>query len=56
MAVGYPKELEVQRLVNITSGFGWEKVKEEVIGKDVVVTFKKEVLTDEQIKSPPVPS
>jgi len=56
MGNGYPKELEVQRVMNLVSGFGWEKTKEEVIGKDVIITIKKTVLTDDAVASAPIPS
>lgn len=55
MAEGYPKELEVQRVMNLVIGFGWEKVKEEVIGQDVVITIKKTILPEEAVvpEAPP---
>jgi len=56
MVIGYPKELEVQRVMNLVSGFGWEKVREEVVEKDVVITIKKTILDDEDLESGPVPS
>ena len=37
--------VEVERLVNLVSGFGWSKSKEEIIGKKVIITVEKELLT-----------
>jgi len=56
MANGYPKELEVQRIENLTVGFGWKKTKEEIIGKNLYVTFMKTILSDDDLESPPTPS
>jgi hypothetical protein len=52
----YPKELEVQRLHNLAINFGWEKVKEEVEGDEVFVTFKKKIEGDEMGVSEAPPS
>ena len=48
---GYPRELEVQRLVNVASAFQWEKVKEEMIGEELQVTFKKKIVEPEEVTS-----
>ncbi len=37
----YPKELEIDRLMNVAKTFGWEKAKEEVIGQEIHITLKK---------------
>lgn len=34
-------ELEVERAMNLVRGFGWEKVKEEIVGDEIHVTIKK---------------
>ncbi|MBA7494457.1 hypothetical protein ES702_05033 [subsurface metagenome] len=52
----YPKELEIDRLMNVAKTFGWEKVKEEVIGLDVVITIKKEVMKEEEVSETRIPS
>ena len=52
----YPKEIEVNRLMNLAGTFGWQKIKEEIIGKDVVITLKKEIMTDEEVSETAVPS
>jgi len=43
------RTVEVERLVNLVQGFGWLKVKEEVIGKKVVITVEKELLSAAEI-------
>lgn len=34
-------ELEVERVMNLVRGFGWEKVKEEIVDDEIHVTIKK---------------
>jgi len=45
----YPKEIEIERVVNLIRGFGWEKVKEEIIGEDLVLTIKKKFLSSSEV-------
>lgn len=52
----YPKEIEINRLMNVAKTFGWEKVKEEVIGQDVMITLKKELMKDEEVGETAIPS
>jgi len=52
----YPKEIEVDRLMNVVKVFGWVKVKEEVIGQEVFVTVKKTLLSEEAVSSEAIPS
>jgi len=52
----YPKEIEIDRLMNVVKVFGWVKVKEEVIGQEVFVTVKKTLLTEEAVSQAGVPS
>ncbi|GAH42968.1 unnamed protein product [marine sediment metagenome] len=33
--------MEVERVMNLISGFGWEKVKEEVVEDEIHITVKK---------------
>ena len=40
----YPKELEIERVTNLVRGFGWEMIKQEVIGEDLQITLKKKFL------------
>jgi len=37
----YPKEVEVERIMNLVKNFGWEKVKEEQINEELHITVKK---------------
>ena len=52
----YPIPLEVERVVNLVIGFGWKKVKEEVVGNRVIVTIEKEMEAEEMLEEEPVPS
>uniref|UniRef100_A0A6H1ZNY6 Uncharacterized protein n=1 Tax=viral metagenome TaxID=1070528 RepID=A0A6H1ZNY6_9ZZZZ len=52
----YPKEIEIDRLMNVVKVFGWVKVKEEVIGQEVFVTVKKTLLSEEAVSESAVPS
>ncbi len=33
--------IEVDRIVNLVIGFGWEKVKEEITDTDILLVLKK---------------
>lgn len=33
--------LEVERLMNLVRGFGWEKIKEELVEGEIQITIKK---------------
>lgn len=33
--------LEIERIVNLVTGFGWEKVKEEIEDDFIVMTLRK---------------
>jgi len=48
MAEGYPVEIEVERIMNVVRGFGWEEVRREVIEDELILTVKKKVLTEAQ--------
>lgn len=37
----FPKEIEIERVTNLVQGFGWVKVKEEIVGNDIILTLKK---------------
>ena len=47
--VAYPREIEIERLLNLVRGFGWESIKEEVIGDELHVTIKKKFLKPEAV-------
>lgn len=51
----YPKEIELDRLMNVVKVFGWDKIKEETVGTDVIVTLKKTIHEEAEI-SVPTPS
>lgn len=52
----YPKEIEIDRLMNVAKTFGWEKVKEETVGTDIIITIKKKLLKEEEVSETAVPS
>ena len=35
--------IEIERIVNLVAGFGWTKVKEEVLEGKVIITLEKKV-------------
>jgi len=41
--VAMPKEIEIERMMNLVRGFGWEKKKEEVVGDELLVTLSKKL-------------
>lgn len=45
----YPKEIEIERVVNLVRGFGWEMTKQEIVGQDLILTIKKQFLTPEEV-------
>ena len=52
----YPKEIEINRLMNVAKTFGWEKIKEEIVGLDVVITLKKELMKETEVSETATPS
>ena len=34
-------EIEVERVMNLVRGFGWEKVKEEIVNDEIHLEIKK---------------
>lgn len=34
-------KIEVDRIVNLVTGFGWEKIKEETTDTDILLVLKK---------------
>ncbi|MBA7495655.1 hypothetical protein ES702_06244 [subsurface metagenome] len=38
---GPTPELEVERVMNLVRGFGWEKVQEEIIDDEIFLKIKK---------------
>lgn len=45
--------MEVERVMNLISGFGWEKVKEEIVMDEIHITVKKKTPAAEAV-SPPI--
>jgi len=45
----YPKEIEIERVLNIVRGFGWTDVKQEIIGDELFLTIKKPFLEEEEV-------
>ena len=45
----YPKEIEIDRIMNVVKVFGWEKIKEETIGTDLIITLKKTIHVEKEI-------
>lgn len=37
----YPKEVEVERINNVAKNLGWELFKQEMVGEELQITFKK---------------
>lgn len=48
--------MEVERVMNLTSGFGWEKVKEEIVEDEIHITLKKKTHAAAVAAPPPGPS
>jgi hypothetical protein len=38
-----PVDVEIERLLNLIRGFGWEKEKEEISKEEIVLTIKKKI-------------
>lgn len=49
-------EMEVERVMNLVRGFGWEKVKEEIIGDEIHIEIKKRTPAAVAVGPPPGPS
>lgn len=48
--------MEVERVMNLTGGFGWEKVKEEIVEDEILITMKKKLHSAVIPESPAGPS
>ena len=44
----YPKEIEIERVMNVIRGFGWLEVKQEIIEDELHLTIKKKFITEEE--------
>lgn len=56
MSPAFSKEIEVERIMNLVRGFGWEKRKEELIGDELHITITKTLVTEEEKEAGPAPS
>jgi len=54
--VEFPREIEIQRVMNLVQGFGWVKVKEELKDRDLILTVKKTFLEEEELEAGAPPS
>ena len=48
--------MEVERVMNLVRGFGWEKVKEELVEDEIHITLKKKSSAAAEVGAPPGPS
>lgn len=48
--------MEVERVMNLVQGFGWEKVKEEVVADEIHITIKKKSPAAAAVGAAPGPS
>jgi len=47
-----PVSLEVERLLNLVRGFGWEKKEEKIDGDKLIVVIQKAI----EVKATPMPT
>lgn len=48
--------MEVERVMNLVRGFGWEKAKEEIVADEIHITIKKKSAAAASAGTPPGPS
>ena len=48
MSPVFPREIEIERIMNLVRGFGWEKESESLIGTELKLTIRKELITEEE--------
>lgn len=53
---GPTSEIEVERVMNLVRGFGWEKVQEEIIDDEIFIKIKKKSVAAGMTAPPPGPS
>lgn len=49
-------QIEVERVMNLVSGFGWEKLKEEIVEDEIQLTLRKKSPAAAAAAPPPGPS
>ena len=52
----YPVEIEVERLMNLARGFGWQEAKREFIEDEIHLTIKKVIKKPEEVPSEVTPT
>ena len=45
----YPVDIEIERLMNLARGFGWQEAKREFIADEVHLTLKKVIKKPEEV-------
>lgn len=40
-----PPDIEIDRLLNLIRGFGWEMTSKEITDEEIIVTIKKKIIT-----------
>jgi len=48
--------MEVERVMNLVRGFGWDKVREELVEDEIHITIKKKSAAAATAGPPPGPS
>ena len=38
-----PADIEIDRLLNLIRGFGWEEQKKEISEEEIIITIKKKI-------------
>ncbi len=38
-----PADIEIDRLLNLIRGFGWEMEKKEISDEEIIITIKKKI-------------
>ena len=46
-------EMEVERVMNLVRGFGWDKIKEEIVDDGIELTIKKKTAAAEALRPGP---
>ena len=41
-----PADIEIDRLLNLTRGFGWEMTSKEITDKEMIITIKKKIVSE----------
>jgi len=49
-------EMEVERVMNLVRGFGWEKFKEEIVGDEIHIEIRKKTPAAAVVSPAPGPS